>query len=341
MTMLAAFLHTIDPYAIELWEGGPIRWYGLSYVVGFFIGYLLIRRVTKVGISPLPPARAADLVVALALGIFIGGRLGYVFFYRPSLLWTFFGHLPFWGVLAINEGGMASHGGMIGGFIACAYFARRYHQSPLFLLDLLGFAAPLGLFFGRVANFINGELFGRPCSADYVFAVKFPQEMHEWTFDQWTLVEQASNLPAQWMFNPDLLIAKIQQGNAQVIEAVQPFLKPRHPSQIYEAILEGLVLFAVLLWTWRKPRKPGTISAVFLIVYGLVRIMGEQFREPDAHIANLEAAQWGITRGQLLSSAMILVGAVLLLWVRKRHVERLGSWRRSAKSNEAKPRTQG
>ena len=180
MPQLAAWLHNLDPYLIDLhlWEGGPIRWYGLAYLVGFVLGYLLIRRVVKVGICSLNPAGVADLVVVLAVGVVIGGRLGYVLFYQPQLLWSFYGQLPFWGVLAMNQGGMASHGGIIGTILACLWYARRHGHSKLFVLDLLAFGAPLGLFLGRLTNFINGELIGRG-PTEVPWAVKFPQEINQ------------------------------------------------------------------------------------------------------------------------------------------------------------------
>ncbi len=324
LSLLAAYLHRIDPFAIEFPDRFPItgiRWYGLSYILGFVIGYLLIRRVTKVGRSTLKPDKVGDLVFALVIGAVVGGRLGYVLLYRPDLLWQFADRFPFWGVLAINEGGMASHGGMIGAVIACLYYARRRGHSWPHLLDLSAFAAPLGLFFGRIANFVNGELIGRPVrlNVNLPWAVKFPQEMFEWN------EPQLAKLPPDLsdLGSLDAIIAQVQRGNQAVIQAVEPLLTPRHPSQIYAALLEGLVVFLVLAILWTKPRRPGIVGGTFLLVYGLVRIFDEMFREPDAHIGY----QWlGLTRGQWLSTLLVLTGIVLIVVFRRRNVEPMGGW---------------
>ena len=324
---LAVWLHDIDPYAIKLWDGGPIRWYGLSYLLGFAIAYLLIRRVARVGNNSMPAKRVADLVVALAIGIVIGGRLGYVFFYRPALLWDFSAAVPFWGVLAINKGGMASHGGMIGGIVAAVLFARRHQQPIMHLLDLLAFATPLGLFFGRIANFVNGELFGRPCDPDFPLAVKFPQELADWTADELNYLAGQLKLDA---VSYDSLIShvldRIQAGDQLIINTVQPLLTPRHPSQLYAAVLEGLVVFAILLFAWRRPRKPGTIGGLFCISYALMRIVNECFRMPDTHLLNCEFAVFGITRGQWLSVLLFIFGLIILWFAQSARTSPMGGY---------------
>jgi len=333
-TTLASYLHTIDPYAIRLWDGGPIRWYGLSYLIGFLIAYRLIRRVSRVGISSLQPQHIGDFVVTLAVGIVLGGRLGYVLFYKPQMLWTFNSSFPYWDLLAINQGGMASHGGMIGGLLASLYYARRAregrHSWP-HLIDLIAFAAPLGLFFGRIANFINGELIGRPCSSTLPWAVKFPQEMFDW--DQYQLASLQNTMamylpnPKTWAYSIEYqiprFIEQIQNGNVELIRLIEPLLTPRHPSQIYEAVLEGLVLFVILAIIWAKPRKPGVIGGCFCIAYGLLRIIGEFYRQPDAHLG----FQWlGLTRGQWLSVVLVLGGIVLIPLFIRRDTKPMGGW---------------
>ena len=326
---LASYLHTIDPYALKLWDDGPIRWYGLAYLVGFLIGYILIRRVAKVGVSTLDPQKAGDFVVAVALGVVIGGRLGYCVFYRPDLLVDFHGSLPFWGALEINKGGMASHGGILGGLIACTYYAIRHHHSKLFLVDLVAFGAPLGLFFGRIANFINGELYGRACDPGFPLAVRFPQEMYDWTPDRIAQLDRALPRPVdlgivgqQWTL--PRIIEQIQAGHPQVIALVEPMITPRHPSQLYAALLEGLLVFLVLAVLWFKPRKPGTLMCAFFVVYGSVRIFDELFRMPDAHLG-FQAL--GLTRGQWLSVPLVLMGVIGWVWCSRRKVNPMGGWR--------------
>ncbi len=333
----AAWLHDIDPYAIKLWEGGPIRWYGLSYLAGFAVAWLLIKRVLAVGGSvTLDPKRAADLVITIAIGIVIGGRLGYVLFYRPELFTEFYNTLPFWGVLAINQGGMASHGGMLGGIGACFYFAWKHKQRPMFLFDLFAFGAPLGLFFGRVANFINGELYGRPCAEDFPLAVKFPQELYELANVQpervQEIITEYDNRGGGILFRgphefAELANIRIQAGDSDMIALIEPLLTPRHPSQLYAAGLEGLVVFAGLLWLYRKPVKAGVIGAAFCMTYAVMRIVNEFFRMPDEHLRDAEFAAVGITRGQWLSVLLFFLGAVVLVIALKKKDERLGGWR--------------
>ncbi|GAB4195098.1 MAG: prolipoprotein diacylglyceryl transferase [Phycisphaeraceae bacterium] len=330
--MLGAWLHDLDPVLLQI---GPlsIRWYGLSYLIGFFVAYLLIRRVCRAGISSLQPQNAADLVITVAIGIVLGGRLGYVLLYKPAMLFHFSDSLPYWDVLAINKGGMASHGGMVGGILACIYFAKRHQHNTRHLIDLFAFSAPLGICFGRIANFINGELLGRPCNPDYALAVKFPQELIDAPVSKLLEVYQAlpspgSIVPGLTEWDPWIIIDRIQQGDAIVRKAVEPFLTPRHPSQLYAAILEGLVVFAVLLWVYRRPRKPGLVAGLFAVVYSIARISDEFFRMPDAHLIEKEFAVFGITRGQWLSVLLFVAGTVLMVYALKKPEPPMGGWMR-------------
>jgi phosphatidylglycerol:prolipoprotein diacylglycerol transferase len=334
MPTLAAWLHDIDPYAIYLAGGYGIRWYGLSYLAGFLIGYALVRLVARRGRSPLTIEQAGDLVVTLAVSVVIGGRLGYVFFYKPSLLWTIFDSPPWWGVLAINEGGMASHGGMIGGAIGCLIFAYRQGLPKLFVGDLLAFGAPFGLALGRVANFINGELIGRVTYDGFPLAVKFPTAMRFWPLEKVQALMIAYQQQGGTLLRDDRprafvehAIREIQSGNQQMAAVVRPMLEPRHPSQLYAALGEGVIVGLVLLWVYRKPRKPGVVGFTFLVVYAIARIIDELWRKPDAHIGfDWTILGWHITRGQWLSIAMLLIGVVGLLIVSRRKAEPLGGW---------------
>jgi phosphatidylglycerol:prolipoprotein diacylglycerol transferase len=257
--ILALPFPAIDPVLIQI---GPlaIRWYALAYIAGLVLGWQYVKRLVQRPGWRLTPADIDDLLVYVTLGVVIGGRLGYVLFYRPG----FYLSHPL-EALAVWHGGMSFHGGVLGVLAAAALFARLRRRSILEIGDAVCAAAPIGLFFGRIANFINGELFGRV--SDVPWAVVFPYG-----------------------------------GEA-----------PRHPSQLYEAGLEGLVLFAVMIaFAWR-PRAPGTdgrLTGIFLIGYGLARSFVELFREPDAHLGFLVG---GLTMGQLLSLPMIMLGAFLVL----------------------------
>ncbi|MEM7575913.1 MAG: prolipoprotein diacylglyceryl transferase [Planctomycetota bacterium] len=300
---LAAWLHTLDPFVVAFPDSFPIaglRWYGTAYLLAFFIGYLLIRRVTRSGKSPLPTDHVIDFVMACIMGLLIGGRVGYVLFYDRSLLGMIDGP-PYWGVLAINHGGMASHGGMIGGLLGCAWFAWRQKLPTLHLIDVMAFAAPLGIGLGRIANFINGELWGRTVDASFAWAVRFPQE---------TLAGDE--------------LERLQAGDTDLIALAEQITPARHPSQLYAAILEGLVVFAVVAFVYRRPVKPGVAAAWFALTYAPVRIVNECFREPDGHIG-FDAL--GLTRGQWLSVLLFVLGLVLLWFAKSRKSAALGGWR--------------
>lgn len=327
-----------DPFLWQISGNIGIRWYGLSYMVGFLLSYVLIIwmcRKQKVGLNP---DMVGDFVTYGAIGILVGGRLGYCIFYSPDLFLNFRDTFPFWGVFAVNEGGMASHGGMIGLVLACVLYAHKTGVSRLYLFDLVALCGPVGIFFGRLANFVNGELVGRPAGPEVTWAVKFPQDIFQWSGDTQKLVsltsvvEKVGITKDQWLewidkiridansrhaINSALekIVDGIQNGNTAAKEAIAPLLEARHPSQLYGALGEGLILFLVLFLLWRRPRKPGVIGAVFVIVYAIVRIVDEQFRMPDAHIGY----QWlGLTRGQWLSTVMFLIGLMLLfLWGRR------------------------
>jgi phosphatidylglycerol:prolipoprotein diacylglycerol transferase len=270
------WIDQLSPVAFHFFVPGigdiAIRWYGLAYVVGFEVGYYLLQRLRRHGRLALTKEQVGAFVASSIFGVMLGGRLGYAVFYAPHLFITFTSRFPFWELLAINHGGMASHGGMIGLVLACLWFAHRHRISPLALSDSLALTGTPGLFFGRLANFVNGELYGRPAPSWLPWAVRFPHE-----------------LPSQ---------------------RTGPGLTPRHPSQIYEALLEGLLLFVVLNVFARKPRRVGVSTAWFLILYAVVRFIGEFFREPDAQVG----LQWlGLTRGQWLSAIMLAGGVALRL----------------------------
>ncbi len=345
-----AYVHNLNPFVLQLTESFGIRWYALAYLAGFYATYRIVRCLAARKLSPLSVDMAGDFVFTAALGTIIGGRIGYCIFYSPELLTQLTSAPPFWGLLAINRGGMASHGGIIGIMCACIYFARTRHLPALHLIDLAAMSGTIGVFFGRIANFINGELVGRPAPEWLPWAVKFPQDIYLWSNAKLSaLSEIVGNLGIkagqwrQWLegspFDPTAqhniestlsqIIAKIQAGDLIIKSEIAPLLVARHPSQLYEAFGEGFLLFSALFLLWRKPRKPGFISAWFLILYAIVRIVGEQFRMPDPQIG---FQIFGTTRGQLLSAAMLLAGILcLFLWNRRDSV-RLGGWKGALRS---------
>ncbi len=249
----------IDPVALQL---GPlaIRWYSLAYIAGILIGWwLFMQENRRRHIPGLTPKALDDMVLWAVLGIVLGGRLGYVLFYKPAY---YLAHPV--QILQLWEGGMSFHGGMLGFILAFYIFAQR-HKVPFSpVIDVLACVAPIGLFLGRIANFINGELYGRV--TDVPWGIVFPH------------------------------------GGPL----------PRHPSQLYEAGMEGILLFALLMLLLKRTRardKPLMLGGVFLSGYAVSRIVAECFREPDAFLGFL----WGgATMGQLLSLPMLLLGLYLI-----------------------------
>jgi len=337
--ILAAWLHRIDPFLIQFSEQVGLRWYGLSYVIGFLLAYALMRWLARTGRSRLNPEAVGDFVFTVALGTVIGGRLGYCVFYQPHLLIDFNPAFPFWGALRMWEGGMASHGGILGMLVGCVIHARRTDRGVWHLLDLCAITAPIGVCFGRVANFINGELVGRAVRPDFPLAVKFPQDILDWPryapekLPQLRPILRELGLPAGERLTHDALqqvVRTVQSTGEQadrIAGMLEPLLTARHPAQLYAAGLEGLLVFAVLAGIWLRPRRPGVIAGACLLTYGIVRIGQELFRRPDLHIG-FQAL--GLTRGQWLSVALVLGGATLLCWCARRRAEPIGGWGRAA-----------
>lgn len=263
--LLAYWVHDLDPFLFQFSENFGIRYYGLAYLLGFFAAAWLLHRYARADRSRLSAVKIADLMVAIVIGVLAGGRLGHFIFYQPHLLVR--DPLSFFRVW---EGGMASHGAFIGVTLALAWFGRREKIPFLHLADLVTSTAPVGVLLGRIANFINGELWGKP--TDVPWAVVFAQTA------------------------PDRL--------------------PRHPSQLYEAGLEGAVLLAYAQWRfWRSDivrTHPGRLAGEFLIAYAILRMIGEVFREPDASLI------LGVSRGTFYSIFLIVAGIALILFASRR-----------------------
>jgi phosphatidylglycerol:prolipoprotein diacylglycerol transferase len=297
--MLAYFVDNFDPFIFRLWDNVGPRWYGFAYVLAFACGFLIVRHLTRRGYCDLPPNRVSDFITwAAFFGVLLGGRLGYVLFYKPEML-----REPL-SILRVWEGGMASHGGMIGLILFTLYYARRHKLAWLNLGDNLVVAAPIGLFFGRVANFINGELYGRATSV--AWAMQFPKELLE------NQTEALRALTAAQKIDPSLNdtepIIEAARHSSQLTDALRGILTPRHPSQIYEALLEGVALFLILWVVRTRSRQPnGTLTGLFFICYAIFRIVCENFREPDAALVG------SFTRGQFLSFFLIAIGIAFIV----------------------------
>lgn len=292
---LAIMFPDISPVIFQIDLGSfsfALRWYALAYIAGFLLGWWIIQSLMKrpalwpADTPPLPAAKVEGLLTYVIIGVILGGRLGFVLFYQTSYYMAY----PA-GILRIWEGGMSFHGGFAGVVVAGLVYCRRHAVPPLQLADSMALVAPIGIGLGRVANFINAELWGRPTTVPW--GVVFPGA-------------QAQTCPWDW---PAALCA-------------------RHPTQLYEAALEGAVLFAVLAWlVWRSGwlKSPGAVTGVFIAGYGLARFTVEFWRQADAqfispdnplgHVVSL--GQAGVTMGQVLSLPMIVIG-LALLWRARR-----------------------
>ncbi|UIJ45197.1 prolipoprotein diacylglyceryl transferase [Sphingomonas cannabina] len=258
----------LDPVALPL-GFFDLKWYSLAYIAGILIGWWYLLRLLAQPGAPMARRHADDLVFYATLGIILGGRLGYAIFYAPQLLTSL-------SILRLWDGGMSFHGGVIGTTIAIIVMARQHKLNWLRIHDYVACCAPFGLFFGRLANFVNGELWGKP--ADVPWAIIFPR-----TGDD----------------------------------------VARHPSQLYEAGLEGIVLFAVLWFLfWRTDARyqPGKLVGTFLLGYGLSRFVVEFFREPDEQFAGTIFAHAGLHMGQLLTLPMIAGGIYLIVTAKRRRL---------------------
>ncbi len=343
-------MHDLSPVALRF-GALELRWYGLAYIAGFLICWLLIRRLSLRGLCLLPAERVPDAIFAFMIGVLVGGRLGYVAFYRPDLFIDFSASFPFWGVLRINEGGMASHGGIVGSILACVYIAWRSKISLLHLLDMIALAAPFGLFLGRLANFVNGELLGRVVAGRGQvgpwWSVRYPQEIVSQHLPPMTSQEQVEFLALLGDTAPTLidpfrptseqvhsasmrLIELIQRGDATLKAQLEPLLTARMPSQLMQAFVEGPVLAGVLWLVWMKPRRAGVVGCWFLITYGALRVLSETWRLPDDHLVSPRIA--GMTRGQWLSALMIVAGVSAIFLIRRKGGEAIGGWREARKN---------
>ena len=302
--MFAYYLHDLDPMIFRIYDNVGPRWYGLAYVLAFISGFVLFLWLAKRGYADLPVAKVGDFITGAALfGVIIGGRLGYVFFYNPEMLRAPLSILRAW------EGGMSSHGGMIGLLLFTFYYAHRHKISWMNLGDNLGVTAPVGLFFGRCANFINGELYGRVTNVPW--AMQFPKELLDHPKEADRAISSCTQIDPS-LTTPEAIIGAAHR-QPQVANALRSILMPRHPSQLYEAFFEGIVLFAILWFVRTRMRQPnGMLMGLFFICYAIFRIVIEYFREPDATLIG------PFTRGQFFSFFLIVIGASFIVAAKMR-----------------------
>jgi phosphatidylglycerol---prolipoprotein diacylglyceryl transferase len=314
----------IDPVAIDL--PGPIdlRWYGLGYLVGFAVAYVVLRKLSRDEFLKLDTEAIGDLITALVVGVIVGARVGYILFYD----FANFAQNPL-RLLRIWEGGLSFHGGLAGVLLAAAWFIRKYRIPYRNLIDSLALAIPFGIFFVRCANFINGELYGRVVGAgsDVPWAMRFPTD---------PVALQLLNADRLPMRERELTIGRAYETG--LWDTVMHAVPLRHPSQLYEALLEGVVLGIVLwliyLWASRAGKRlpQGLLSGVFLLGYGLFRSFVELYRQPDIQFRSdndpIGTVLGPFTMGQVLSSFVILGGLLLLYF----------AWRESRSAAPGTPR---
>ncbi len=348
MTTLAYYLHNLNPVIVHL---GPItpRWYGFAYLMGFLGAYLLLMKQARDGMLRLPLERVPDMVLnGCIFGVLIGGRVGYVLFYDlpnalhegyTPLLWRFSSQFPYWGLLDVMNGGMSAHGGIVFTIITLMVFVWRYNvglakanpgvpldsdprlrkASLVNVGDACCMVVPIGLCFGRIANFINGELYGHASTLPW--AVQFPSEIYAPTNGVMDPGVEAKLPGLLQHLHPfmnfdaalDIFSKDLQNHVPAAMEAVRTILPGRHPSQLYEGLLEGVLLFVICYTIGRLWRKDGMASGAFLTFYPVMRIIGEQFRVGDHAVVFA-----GMSAGVLYSLAMIIPAlAYWTYWIRR------------------------
>jgi phosphatidylglycerol:prolipoprotein diacylglycerol transferase len=305
--MLAYYVHDLNPLIFRIYDNVGPRWYGLAYVAAFVSSYFLFRYLAERGYADLPVAKVVDFITGAALfGVIIGGRIGWIFFYG---LEQDHSRDPWWWPLAVWQGGMSSHGGMLGLLAFTFYYSWRHKLSWTNLGDNLVVTAPLGLFFGRCANFINGELYGR--STNLWWAMQFPKELLENPTEANRAVDACTKIDSS-LNSADAIVAAVHR-QPQIKETLRSILTPRHPSQLYEAFFEGVVLFAILWFVRTRMRQPnGVLTGLFFLCYAVFRIFVENLREPDASLI------LGVTRGQFFSFFLIAIGVAFIVGAKLR-----------------------
>ena len=303
----AQYIHNMDPVAFSVF-GLSIRWYGIAYVLGFFVGYIILHQLALRGRSVLKPEETSDFITYSALfGVMLGGRLGYMLLYD---LEHFLGNPII--IFHLRSGGMASHGAIAGLMIFTGVYAWRKKLNWPGLGDSLVVVAPLGVAFGRIANFINGELWGKKCPTDYKWGVRFPTELNESNLP----VSLRESLP-QGTDTMDSVLA-LARENPELLQQLGELVHPRYPSQLFQAGMEGFLLFAILLTIRLACRRlpNGLLTSLFFLLYAGFRIFGEVFREPDRNLDGSLRNEFAhhLSAGQFYSLFMIVAGLGFLFY---------------------------
>jgi phosphatidylglycerol---prolipoprotein diacylglyceryl transferase len=298
----------IDPVAVDLPGPLDVRWYGLGYLAGFGLGYLVLRSLARRGFLRVDPDAIGDLIFALVVGVIVGGRIGYVLFYQLA---EYAAHPA--QALHVWEGGLSFHGGLVGVMLGCLWFARKHRVPWRNVGDSLTLGAGFGIFAVRVANFINGELYGRIASPDVPWAMRFPTD---------PVAQRLLGLGrVHGMRARELLVDRAYADGTWA--RIAPQVPLRHPSQLYEALGEGALTLAVVwtvhLWNRRRGARwgDGAYGGIFLVTYGAVRSVLELFRQPDEQFRgagdDLGTVLGPLTMGQVLSLSMVLLGLFFLV----------------------------
>ncbi len=316
MCVITAYVHDWNPILIELFGPLAVRWYGLAYLISFLLGFILLKYLARNKLWVLPPEDVSDFIaMAAMLGVFLGGRVGYVLFYMiPDRGIQYILDDPLT-IIRVWDGGMSSHGGILALIIFTFFYAKKKGVSWTGLGDGLCVVAPVGIFSVRMANFINGELYGRVDKA-CKWAVKFPDTFFDPSAPEYSKYTQAASAVqavapvAEGMAITPSYMKEVLRSNDGLHSVFEELLLPRHPSQLYEGLLEGLLLFAILFSIRLKFPKlgHGILTGIFFILYAIGRIFAEQYREPDSAMIGL------FTKGQFYSLFMIFAGLVFFGW---------------------------
>lgn len=276
------WVHDLSPFIFQIGDGFGLRWYGMAYLAGLVWGAWLAIRWAKQQRLPLEARQVPDFATWVGVGMILGGRLGYCTFYQPELWVTFDGGPPWWGVLKVWEGGMSSHGGIVGLAAGSVGYAWRMRVNPLVLGDCVAAVAPIGVMCGRLANFINGELWGKPTDGDW--GVIFPA---------------AERIPPE-----------VVNVHAWLLE----YGIPRYPNQLVALATEGLIPLLIALPIHKRHRKPGLTIGVVITAYAIGRFINEFWREPDVGVPLV----LGMSRGQVLTLPLLAIGIGIAVWAWRR-----------------------